>query len=339
MPDTAPAIVAEGLTRRFGDIGNPATITAVDNLFLEVQRGEVFGFLGHNGAGKTTTVRLLNGVLLPDEGTARVLGLDPVTEGPALRRRTGVLTETPALDERLTGRENLLIYADLYGVERAKVPRRVADLLATFELSERADEKAAVYSKGMKHRLALARALLHEPELLFLDEPTAGLDPVAARQVHDLITGLSHEARTVFICTHNLAEAQKLCSRVAVLERGRLVALGTPAELARRLGHRTRLEIELSPQALPAAMDVLAATLTLALCDSPSPLVGEGGGGRGAIRITVAGAGRESVPDLVAALVAAGVRIYRVSPQEPSLEDVYFALHDRDPTRSEEASR
>jgi ABC-2 type transport system ATP-binding protein len=343
VPETTPVIVAEGLTRCFSNPHDSTTITAVDNLFLEVRRGEVFGFLGHNGAGKTTTVRLLNGVLLPDEGTARVLGLDPVAQGPALRCRTGVLTETPALDERLTGRQNLLVYADLYGVERTEVPCRVADLLETFGLSERADEKAAAYSKGMKHRLALARALLHEPELLFLDEPTAGLDPVAARQVHDLITGLSHEARSVFICTHNLAEAQKLCSRVAVLEHGRLVAIGTPQDLAYQLGCRQRLEIELAPQGLTAAAAILDRVPALTVEDiPPAPTAARKSGDGPAeppqvIQIAVTGDGREAIADLITALATAGVRIYRVSPHEPSLEDVYFALHDRNTTRSEES--
>jgi len=333
-----PAITVDRLTRRFGEL------TALDALSLKVHRGEVFGFLGHNGAGKTTTVRLLNGILAPDGGTARVLGLDPVSEGSALRRRTGVLTETPSVDERLSGRENLLIYADLYGIDRAQVPRRVADLLATFGLSQRADQKAGAYSKGMKHRLALARALLHEPELLFLDEPTAGLDPLATRQVHELITALSHEARTVFICTHNLAEAQQLCSRVAVLEHGQLVASGTPQDLACQMGCRQRLEIELAPEGLPAALAVLDASPTLAVDDPPSPLaeMREAGAGplEGArvVQITVGGDDREAIPDLIAALAAAGVRIYRVSPQEPSLEDVYFALHDRNVAHSGEAS-
>jgi ABC-2 type transport system ATP-binding protein len=308
--NVAPVLVADGLTRRFGDV------TAVDHLSLEVYPGEVLGFLGHNGAGKTTTVRLLNGVLAPSDGTARVLGLDPLAEGPALRRRTGVLTETPSLDERLTGRENLLIYADLYGVPPAEVLGRVEEVLETFELADRADDKAGGYSKGMKQRLALARALLHRPELLFLDEPTAGLDPVAARHVHDLITRLSHEEKhTVLLCTHNLVEAQNLCGRVAVLEHGKLVALGTPADLARKLGRRQRLQIEVAPEGLPAALDVLETTLAI-----PKPVQEKG-------VITVVGAEREAIPGLVAALVGAGVRIYRVSPLEPSLEDVYFALH------------
>jgi ABC-2 type transport system ATP-binding protein len=305
-----PVIIADGLTRRFGDV------VAVDRLTLEVQPGEIFGFLGHNGAGKTTSVRLFNGVLAPDNGNARVLGFQPVSEGPALRQHTGVLTETPSLDERLTGRDNLAIYADLYGVPQTRVAARVEELLASFELADRADEKVGGYSKGMKQRLALARALLHQPELLFLDEPTSGLDPVAARHVHDLILRLSHEQKhTVFLCTHNLIEAQNLCDRVAVLEHGRLVALGTPHELAQQLGRSLRLEIEVAPDGLGTALDIVRAVPGIA-----KPAQNDG-------TITLTGADREAIPGLVAALVSAGVRIYRVTPQEPSLEDVYFALH------------
>ena len=305
-----PVIAVEGLTRRFGDV------VAVDGLTLEIHPGEVFGFLGHNGAGKTTTVRLLNGLLSPDGGAVHVLGLEPVQDGPDLRRRTGVLTETPSLDERLTGRENLEIYAELYDVPRNEVPGRIESLLVGFELAHRAEEKAGTYSKGMKQRLALARALLHQPELLFLDEPTSGLDPVGARRVHELITRLSQEQhRTVLLCTHNLAEAQKLCGRVAVLEHGRLVALGTPAELARRLGRSQRLEIDVGSDSVPAALQVLEETLHVT-----EPALENG-------RITVVGASREAIPDLVSALVGAGVRVYGITPQEPSLEDIYFALH------------
>lgn len=308
--NTDPIIIVESLSRRF------AEVVAVDQVSLEVCAGEIFGFLGHNGAGKTTTVRLLNGLLAPDAGQVRVLNMDPVRDGPELRLRTGVLTETPSLDERLTGRENLEIYAELYNVSRDKLPGRVEDLLETFELAHRADEKAAGYSRGMKQRLALARALLHEPEILFLDEPTASLDPVAAHRVHELITRLSQEEqRTVFLCTHNLAEAQKLCSRVAVLEQGRLVALGTPAELARRLGPSQRLEIEVAPEELAAALEILGATL------EPGDVAAQNG------KIAITGAQRETIPGLIASLVAAGVRIYQVTPHEPSLEDVYFALH------------
>jgi len=308
-------ITVDGLCRRFGEV------VAVEQLTLEVYAGEVFGFLGHNGAGKTTTVRLLNGILAADAGQVRVLGFDPLAEGPALRSRTGILTETPSLDERLTGRENLEIYADLYGVPQDEVPGRIADLLASFELDHRADEKVGGYSKGMKQRLALARALIHKPELLFLDEPTAGLDPVASRRVHELIVRLSREEkRTVLLCTHNLVEAQELCARVAVLEHGRLVALGTPAELARKLGRSQHLQIEVAPEGVPAALEVLRSRLGIS-DPTLAGLAQENG------TLNVAGVGREAVPDLVAALVAAGVPIYRITPQEPSLEDVYFALH------------
>jgi ABC-2 type transport system ATP-binding protein len=322
---SVPIITVDGLCRRFGEV------VAVEQLTLEVYAGEVFGFLGHNGAGKTTTVRLLNGILAADAGQARVLGFDPLAEGPALRSRTGILTETPSLDERLTGRENLEIYADLYGVPQDEVPGRIADLLASFELDHRADEKVGGYSKGMKQRLALARALIHKPELLFLDEPTAGLDPVASRRVHELIVRLSREEkRTVLLCTHNLVEAQELCARVAVLEHGRLVALGTPAELARKLGRSQHLQIEVAPEGVPAALEVLRSRLGIS---DPTPvgptLVGPTLAGLAQENgtLNVAGVGREAVPDLVAALAAAGVPIYRITPQEPSLEDVYFALH------------
>jgi len=304
-----PIIALDGLTRRFGDL------VAVDDLTLEIFPGEVFGFLGHNGAGKTTTVRLLNGLLAADGGSVRVLGLEPLQDGPALRRRTGVLTETPSLDERLSGRENLEIYAELYGVPISEVTGRTENLLEGFELAHRADEKAGAYSKGMKQRLALARALLHEPDILFLDEPTSGLDPVGARRVHELITRLSQEQhRTVLLCTHNLAEAQQLCGRVAVLEHGRLVALGTPAELALKLGRSQRLEIEVVPEHVPAALELLKTQFGITDATQKDGT------------ITVIGTDREAIPDLVAALVGAGVRIYGLTPQQPSLEDVYFAL-------------
>ena len=302
-------ITARDLTRRFGDT------LAVDHLTLDVNAGEVFGFLGHNWAGKTTTVRLLNGILNASEGSARVLGLDPIADGPALRRQTGVLTETPSLDERLTARTNLSIFADLYGVPVSQVSTQVEKLLTTFDLAERADEKVGGYSKGMKQRLALARTLLHDPQVLFLDEPTVGLDPVAARQVHGIIRRLSSsEGRTVFLCTHNLVEAQQLCDRVAVLQHGRLLALGTPGELARQVGRGQRLEIEVAPA------DV---ALTLATVQGNAEITAQSQGNG---TLALHGCDRTAIPALVAELAGAGVHIYRIAPQEPSLEDVYFAL-------------
>ena len=309
---STPVIQISSITRRFGEKN------AVDQLTLDVQAGEIFGFLGHNGAGKTTTVRLLNGVIEPTSGSARVLGLDPQTQGPALRARTGVLTETPSLDERLTARENLSFYADLYNVPRTEVHERVNSMLTEFELADRANEKVGGYSKGMKQRLALARALLHKPDVLFLDEPTAALDPVAARYVNTLVENLARrEGCTVFICTHNLVEAQKMCDRVAVMEHGRLVALGTPADLTRQFVKRLDVDLEVDPTQMELALQMLQEYPQLVI-STPK---------REKDLLTMTLAGRESIPELLSALVQKGVRVYRLASQEANLEEVYFALN------------
>lgn len=309
---SVPVIQTSSLSRRFGEKN------AVDELTLEVQAGEIFGFLGHNGAGKTTTVRLLNGVLEPTTGHATVLGLDPQTDGPALRARTGVLTETPSLDERLTARENLSFYSELYNVPRGQVVDRVDSLLAEFELTERADEKVGGYSKGMKQRLALARALLHKPEVLFLDEPTAALDPVATRHVHALVETLARrEGCTVLLCTHNLVEAQRLCDRVAVLEQGRLMALGTPSELTRQYVRRLDVDLEVDPVQIDLAMQTLQGF--------PQLVIGVPKREKDMITMTLSG--RESIPELLSILLGQGLRVYRFAPREADLEEVYFALH------------
>jgi ABC-2 type transport system ATP-binding protein len=311
-PKSETIIAVENLTRRFG------SQIAVDRISFQVHSGEVFGFLGHNGAGKTTTIRLLNGVLESNDGAVHVLGLDPINDGPSLRARTGVLTESASLDTRLSARDNLCIYADLFGVPRKDVTARVDELLAFFGLSENADAKVATFSTGMRQRLALARTLLHDPEVLFMDEPTSGLDPVAAHQVNELIANQANEkGRTVFLCTHNLVEAQQLCDRVAVMEHGRLVALGNPAELARQYVRRLDVEIETASEQAQAVVDLL---------EKPSALThGSPWRKNGYISITVAG--REAIPDLLNLLTSQGVRIYRLAAREPSLEDVYFALH------------
>jgi len=309
------AIETQGLTRRFG------ATTAVDDLSLTVETGEIFGFLGHNGAGKTTTVRLLNGVLATDGGSIRVLGLDPAADGPKLRARTGVLTETPSLDERLSAVDNLTIYADLYDVPAEQVNGRVDAILNTFGLAERGREKVGGYSKGMKQRLALARAFLHEPDLLFLDEPTAGLDPVATQEVHDMIRHVSREqGRTVFLCTHNLVEAQRLCKRVAVMEHGRMVAVGTPHDLAHQIGADMRYTLEIAPDQVEAARAAVKEIAAVSAVETTDAVDAE-------LMLTVTD--REAVPDVLAALGAAGVRVYAVIPQQTSLEDIYMALHQR----------
>jgi ABC-2 type transport system ATP-binding protein len=306
-------IIIDQLTRCFQET------TAVDQLSLEVHAGEIFGFLGHNGAGKTTTVRLLNGVIDPTSGSMRVLGLDPQVDGPAIRARTGVLTETPSLDDRLTAWDILGIYADLYGVPRTIVKPRVQELLTEFDLADRAREKVGGFSKGMKQRLALARALLHKPELIFLDEATSGLDPVSAHHVNDLIERMARrEGCTVFMCTHNLVEAQKLCDRVAILEHGHLVALGTPAELTRQYVRRLDVEIEVAEGQTEIALKVLRSMPQLVLGEPDHP--------NGALVVTINK--RESIPDVLASMVQNHVRVYRMAPQEVNLEQVYFTLHE-----------
>lgn len=309
---TPPAIVAEGVTRHFGPT------VAVDDLSLTVGTGEIFGLLGHNGAGKTTTVRLLNGVLTADRGSIRVLGFDPQTEGTAVRARTGVLTETPSLDERLSASDNLAIHAELYGVPTEQVRPRIASILERFGLTDRAAEKVGGYSKGMKQRLALARAFLHQPDLIFLDEPTSGLDPVAAQDVHHLIRHVSRdEGRTVFLCTHNLTEAERLCDRVGVVERGRLVAAGTPRELARASGATTRYGLEIPVEQRDAARDIIRRFPRATDCQADDT------------GLVLALDDREAIPDILAALLAAGIRVYAVTPHGTSLEDIYLALHQR----------
>jgi ABC-2 type transport system ATP-binding protein len=307
-----PIIVANGLTRRFG------STLAVDQLTLAIQPGEIFGFLGHNGAGKTTTVRLLNGILQPTSGSMRVCGLDPVTQGSQVRQRTGVLTETPALDDRLTARVSLRYYADLYSVPLAQIDTRIERLLAAFGLTERGDDKLGRYSKGMRQRMALARVLIHEPEVIFLDEPTSGLDPVVTREVHQLIARLSREhGRTLFLCTHNLVEAQRLCDRVAVLARGRLLALGAPAELARRFGGVQRMQLVVQPEQVGIVTTLLASRPDV---HSVEPIHGD------AASLMVQGVSHVEIPELVRWLVQHNIAIRAIAPQEPSLEEVYLAL-------------
>ena len=301
------------LTRHFTE-----TI-AVDNLSLEVNSGEIFGFLGHNGAGKTTTVRLLNGIIEPTSGNMCVLGLDPQVDGSILRARTGVLTETPSLDDRLTAWEILSIYADLYSVPQKAIRSRIQDLLEEFDLADRANEKVGGYSKGMRQRLALARALLHKPELIFLDEATSGLDPVSAHHVNELIERMARrDGCTVFMCTHNLVEAQRLCDRVAILEHGHLVALGTPSELSRQYVRRLEVEIEVEEEQTEIALNMLRSM--------PQLVVGEPTKPNGAIVVTINK--RDSIPEVLASMVQNQVRVYRMAPQEADLEQVYFTLHE-----------
>ncbi len=312
-------IITEELTRSFG------AHIAVNNLTLRIEAGEVFGFLGHNGAGKTTTVRLLNGVLAPTSGSVRVFGLDPTTDGHRIRARTGVLTETPALDSRLTARATLLHFAEIYGVPARDRRRRVDELLATFELQKRADSKVGGFSKGMRQRLALARTLIHDPDIIFLDEPTSGLDPVAIRDVHQMIEWLTHRGRTVFLCTHNLAEAERLCDRVAVLAQGRVLAIGTTRELGSRLNRGHRISVEVDASDIARAVKLFAATPPVSLAEAVTDRAAVR---NGSASIVLHGVSRPDIPQIIQTATEQGIKLYRVQPEEPSLEDVYFALQE-----------
>jgi len=306
------AISCTGLTRRF------SSGIALDHLELDVRQGEVLALLGPNGAGKTTTMRLLNGVLNPDEGTATVLGLDPWAQGDELRARTGVLTENAGLDERFTALENLVLMARLRGIDQETARRKGGELLERFGMSHRADVKVQGFSTGQRKRVALARALLHEPELLFLDEPTSGLDPAATRAVVDLIGSLAAEqGRTVVLCTHFLGEAGKLANRMAVLFSGKLHAFGTPAELARGLWADGEVRLDLGGAASTSVLAALSA-VDAVIQSAPTE--------RGAlVRVT----DRSHVPEVVAACVASGASVYGVDAHDPSLEDVYFEIESR----------
>jgi len=289
---------------------------AVDGMTFAVEQGEVFGLLGPNGAGKTTTVRLLNGILPPSGGSARVFDLDPATDGEQVRRQTGVLTETPALYERLTARENLSFFGTLAELPDQKLDSRVSDMLAFFELEARADDKVETYSKGMKQRLALARALIHEPPLLFLDEPTSGLDPEAAQHVNDLIANLAHNGQTIVLASHNLTDAQRLCDRVAILNKGRILALGSLRDLSRQLWPVTWVDIQF--HRAPAE------NVTGLLSSLRGVLQVAGDGDTLAVQVD----SEDIIPMVVQRLAEKKFSILRVNPRDYTMEDIYFALQN-----------
>jgi ABC-2 type transport system ATP-binding protein len=305
-----PSIIqVENLQRTFG------ANHAVDGMTFSVEPGEVFGLLGPNGAGKTTTVRLLNGILPPSGGSARVFGLDPVTEAERIRQQTGVLTETPSHYERLSARENLSFFGTLTGIPEADLPRRVDELLTFFELGHRADDKVETFSKGMKQRLALARALIHQPPLLFLDEPTSGLDPEAAQQVNDLIASLSRRnGQTIVLATHNLLDAQRLCDRVAILNKGRILALGSLTELAQKLWPVTWVDITLRGELAESAAGKIKALRGVIQATGENEFL--------AVQVEA----EEKIPEVVAALVSHQFPILKVNPRDYTMEDIYFAL-------------
>jgi len=320
------AIELQSVTRRFDQL------VAVDALSLDVEQGEVVGLLGHNGAGKTTLLRVINGLLSPDGGQVRVAGLDPFTHGHEVRRRTGVLTEYPALDDFLTTRENLEVYAAINAVPRTQAAGRIDGLLHELGLWDKRDEPARQLSAGLKQRVAIARSLVHDPEILLLDEPTTNMDPVAARNVRQLVLGAVREhGRTVLLSTHNLVEAEELCDRIGIVRNGRLLLLGTPAELRARLGGIHGVRIATAPGAVGQARAVLE-RLVASPNGSRSP-ASNGAAADSELRLrevdgdSIEVAGSVRIPELVQLLVSAGLDVHAVLPLEPSLEDLYVALH------------
>lgn len=313
------AIETEGITRGF------ASGLAVADLSFALERGEVLALLGPNGAGKTTTVRLLNGVLRPDSGTARVLGLDPNTDGDRVRRLTGVLTENAGLDDRLTARENLEFTARLRGFSPKEATSKVGEMIERFGMGERADDLTQGFSTGQRKRVALARALLHDPEVLFLDEPTSGLDPAGTRDVISLIHDLAGEGRTIVLATHFLGEAGRLATRMAVLHKGRLCAYGRPSELAEDMWSGINATLDLDGPADQPTLDLLWSS-------------------RGVLDVQVTDEGarlqiedREVLSHLITLLVSNGVSIFGVGSHAPDLEDVYFEIERRVITASDGA--
>jgi ABC-2 type transport system ATP-binding protein len=305
MIDTAPPVVVRSLTRRFGDF------TAVDGVTFDVHQGEIFGFLGPNGAGKTTTIKMLTGLLAPTSGAGSVAGLDIRTERSAISSRIGYMSQKFSLYTDLTVRENIDLFAGLYGVEGDRLVERRGWILEMSDLQGAEGRLTAELPLGWKQRLALGCALVHQPPILFLDEPTSGVDPVARRRFWDLVDGLSHRGTTVFVSTHYMEEAE-YCHRLALLNRGRLIALDTPGALRARVVEPI---LEVRTDDAPGAVDALrgaAGVLDAAMF------------GR-ALHVTVADAdvGALSVRRV---LDGAGRRVERIAPVEPSLEDVFVSL-------------
>ena len=303
----SPAIRTDGLTRDF------ASIRAVDGLTLEVAEGTVFGFLGPNGSGKTTTIRLLLGLLAPTSGDIEVLGHDIRTGAPAIRAASGALMEHSGLYERLSAWENLEFFARVWRIPKGEREARIKELLESIGLWDRRGELVGTWSRGMKQKLAVLRTLLHRPRLVFLDEPTAGLDPIAAAALRDdLLRLVAEEGLTVFLTTHNLAEAERLCSQVGVVRRGRLIAHGHPDEI-RVAAAGNRLEIAgrgFTPgllDGLRSRQDVAGAVVV---------------NGRLCVELATGG----TTPPVVAFVVGAGADIEEVRRAADSLEDAFLNI-------------
>ncbi len=322
-PDAGLAVEASGLARSFG------RTRAVDGVDLSVPNGSVYGLLGPNGAGKTTTTRMLATLLRPDAGTARVLGHDIVREADAVRGRVSLTGQYASLDEDLTGRENLIFIARLLGYRRRRAKERAAQLLEAFGLAEAATRSVRTYSGGMRRRLDIAASLVVTPELLFLDEPTTGLDPRSRNQVWQIVRALAAGGTTVLLTTQYLDEADQLADRIAVIDRGKVIAEGTPVELKDSLGagvFHLRLR---DAGARPSAAQVLARTLEAVPHDEVEPT-----------SLSISAPDPERVVQALDELARAGIELASFSLSQPSLDEVFLALtgHLAEPDTEEEAA-
>jgi daunorubicin/doxorubicin transport system ATP-binding protein len=314
---SALAVEAAGLVKAFG-----ATV-AVDGIDVSIPAGSVYGFLGPNGAGKTTTIRMLSTLLRPDAGTARVFGHDVVRDAAAVRDRISLTGQYASLDDGLTGRENLVLLGRLHGHSRAGAASRAGELLDVFTLTEAADRIARTYSGGMRRRLDIAAGLIVRPDLLFLDEPTTGLDPRSRNEVWAIIRVLVAEGTTVLLTTQYLDEADQLADRIAVIDRGALVAEGTSSQLKASVGGGA-LNVRLNdPHDRPAAMRVLARELR-------GPVTADGDPAALSARVPAAGpAAGETVAKALAELSQAQVAVTEFAFGQPSLDEVFLALTGR----------
>jgi ABC-2 type transport system ATP-binding protein len=310
LAEDQPALVVSRLTKRFGDR------TAFSEVTFEVAHGEVFGFLGPNGAGKTTTVRTLGTLIAPSSGSATVAGI-PLSpdNGVEIRRRISIMPEAPGLYLRLTVTENLEYFAGLYGLPRPAT--RIRDALEAVNLGDRAGDLCGGLSKGLRQRVGLARTLLSDPVIMFLDEPTSGLDPVAAREVHDLIGQLRRKGVTIFLTTHRLEEAEKLCDRVAILNTT-LRTVGRPADLREQLFKKGLVVHTLVPLDHPDRVFA-----------SVDGVEGWSSEGPGSYVLSVSDP-REAAPEVTRSLVDAGADVLSIGEAQYSLEDVYLELIDED---------
>jgi ABC-2 type transport system ATP-binding protein len=303
-----PMIVARGLVKRFGDF------TAVDGIDLDIQPGEIYGFLGPNGAGKSTTVHMLCTLLSPSRGTASVAGFDVATQPGEVRLRIGAALQDAALDPKQTGRELLRLQGLLYGLPKSAMAERVDDLGALIDLTDALDRPIATYSGGMKRRLDLVAALVHNPQILFLDEPTTGLDPVSRVSVWEEVTRLNEQlGMTIFLTTQYLEEADELCDRVGIIDRGRIVAEGTPDELKRSVGS-----------------DVIVARIDRDAADIAS-IVAELDGvnnveAHGTELVIATDNGSATISPVAVALSSCDVGVRDLTLRTPTLDDVFLEL-------------